>query len=247
MVDIIPVISDLQVPLHDKRAVAAVATLIADRRYTTVACVGDVLDSTQISQWVRGKRGEHDGKLGRDRDAAVATLGDLGVTNLSRSNHDDRIESYVSNYAPGLSGLEELRIETFLRLDSIGVSFHRQPYRVAPGWLLMHGDESGYSRTSGGTALGLARKTGSSVVCGHTHKLGLQHDHPTYSGRIQRPLWGFEVGNFMDAKKAGYLKAGIANWQSGFGVLVVDQQDVTPIPIPIKNGKFFFDGRVWKG
>lgn len=246
-VRVIPVISDLQVPLHDKRATSAVATWIADQRFTQVACVGDVLDSTQISRWTRGTAGEHAGSLAKDRDLAVKVMRDLRITDLSRSNHDDRIENYVRQYGPGLATLPELRIETFLGLDDLHITFHRKPMAIAPGWLMMHGDESGYSRTAGGTALGLARKTGRSVVCGHTHKLGLQHDHASFGGRRVRNTWGFEVGNLMDARRAGYLKAGISNWQQGVGVLVVDGNDVTPIPIPIRpNGSLYFDGKTYK-
>lgn len=243
---IIPVISDLQVPFHDRRAVDAIATMIADREYEQVVCVGDVLDQYQISQWHRGRAGEYDGQLAKQRDVAVQVMVDLGVTDLSRSNHDDRLAKYVAEHAPGLSGLPELTLEEFLWLDEQEITFHRKPMKVAPGWVMMHGDESGNNRTSGGTALGIARKAGSSVVCGHTHKLGVQHDHPTMGGRITREVWGFEVGNLMDATKADYLKAGIANWQQGFGILVVDGKDVTPVPIPIRNGRFFWDGKTWK-
>lgn len=245
--EIIPVISDLQVPLHDKRAVSAVATLIADRGCTKVACVGDVLDQWQVSQWCRGRAGEHDGQLGSARDEAVTIMRDLRITNLSRSNHDDRIEKYVAQHAGGLSGLPELRIENFLSLDSLGITFHRRPAVIAPGWLLLHGDEGSSVRSPGGTALGLARRTARSVACGHTHKMGLQHEHSSWAGKIVAPLWGFEVGHLMDMSKASYLKMGHANWQPGFGVLVVDGKDVTPIPIPIRNGSFYFDGKVWKG
>jgi hypothetical protein len=250
MTQIIPVISDLQVPFHDKRAVAAVASMIADYEPTTVACVGDVLDCTEISRWARGNALEHAGNLAKSRDTARQVLVDLGVTDLVRSNHDDRIEKYVSSFAPGLATLPELTIESVLGLgpDDLDIRFHRKPYVLAPGWLLMHGDEAGSNRTPGGTALGLARRAGKSVVSGHTHKLGLQHDHPTLQGRVQRDIWGFEVGNLMDMSKASYLSPmGYANWQSGFGVLVVDGNDVFPVPCPIKNGRFTFDGFIWRG
>jgi hypothetical protein len=244
MTELIPVISDLQVPFHDQRAVDAVATFVADRNLQS-ACVGDVLDQPQVSKWCKGMAGEFDGKLAEQRDQAVSVLRALRVRDLSRSNHDDRIETYVRKYAPGLDSLPELRIETFLRLESINCRFHRRPFDIAEGWLLLHGDESSLIQSAGGTALGLARKTGRSIVCGHTHRLGLQHQHSAFQGRIVAPLWGFEVGHLMDMSQAGYLKAGIANWQQGFGVLVVDGDTVTPIPVPITDGKFYFDGRTW--
>lgn len=245
--ELIPVVSDIQAPYQDKRAVAALAQFIEDQKFTKVLCVGDVLDAPQISRWTKGLKGEHAGDLAKDRDIAVQVLRDLRVTDLSRSNHDDRIENYVAKQAPGLAGLPELSIEKFMGLDDLGITFHRKPAKVAPGWFMLHGDEVGYSRTSGGTALGLARKVGGSVVCGHTHKLGLQHDHSSVSGRRTANRWGFEVGNLMDQRRAGYLGAGYANWQQGFGMLLVDGSNVTPIPLPIYNGRFWFDGHCYRG
>jgi hypothetical protein len=249
MTELIPVISDLQAPYQDNRAVAAVATFIADRNLNSV-CVGDAMDAPQMSRWHRGAKGEFTGTVGKDRNTTLGLLRDLRVKHLTRSNHDDRLENYVREFAPALYGdpeLPEYRFENFMRLDTIGCEFHREPWSPAPGWLLLHGDESGLSQIPGTTAMGLAKKTGMSVVCGHTHRLGLQHQGAAFGGKVLRQLWGFEVGNLMDLKKATYLKGGIANWQQGFGILAVDGKDVTPIPVPIKDGKFYFDGKVWKG
>lgn len=246
MVQIIPVVSDLQVPLHDERAVGAVATFLADRGLNSI-CVGDALDAWQVSRWNRGMAGEFDGLLASARDTTVEVLRSLRVRDMSRSNHDDRIETYVKSHAPGLASLPELRIEQFLRLADLGITFHRRPFTPVPGWLLVHGDEGSLIQTPGGTALGLGKKFGRSVVCGHTHKLGLQHHHFAHDGAVTGEVWGFEVGHLMDMNQAGYLKAGSGNWQQGFGVLAVDGSDITPIPVPIRNGRFYFDGKVWQG
>jgi len=246
-VKIIPIISDLQAPYHDRRAVSAVATWIADLMPEQVACVGDVLDGPQISRWTKGKAGEFTADLAKDRDVAKQLLFDLRVTDLSRSNHDDRLEKYVKDYAPGLSGLPELRLETFLGLDELGIKFHRKPCEIAPGWLLMHGDEGTLSRVAGMTALGLARRTGKSVACGHTHRAALTNDNLGYNGKTKHQRWGLETGNLMDASKAGYMKAGITNWQQAVGCLIVDGRDVTPLLIPIQNGRLYFDGKYYRG
>lgn len=242
----IPIISDIQAPLHDPRAVAAVATMLADQDLDSV-CVGDASDQTQVSQWARGNALEYDGKLGSDRDVAVQILKDLRVKHLSRSNHDDRLEKYIRKYGPGVSSLPELRTEFFLRLHELGTVFHRKPYAFAPGWLLMHGDEGSLSQQSGQTALKLAQKTARSVACGHTHRLGLVHLHGSYAGRTVAPLWGLETGHLMDMTKASYLGGGAGNWQQGIGMLVVDGRDVIPLVLPIIRGKLYFDGKMYKG
>jgi len=242
---VIPIISDIQYPLHDRKAVDVVATFVADLGVPTV-CIGDELDQTEISRWVRGSKLEYLGGLEKARDEIGPLLAALGVEHLTRSNHgNSRLESYLKN-VPAIADFPELRYENFIGLDKYGITFHRQPYKVAPGWVAVHGDEGGMSQAAGGTALLHAKKWGKSVVCGHTHKLGLQHGHQGHSGRVLRELWGFEVGNLMDMTKASYLKGGYGNWQQGIGVLVVDGKRVTPVPVPIRNGVLHFDGKRYK-
>jgi len=239
-------ISDLQVPYHDKRAVANVATFIRAFKPDTVVSVGDEMDFQTISRWAQGTPLEYERTIGRDRDTTVDVLESLKVDHVIRSNHTDRLFNTVMMRAPGLISLPELEIGNFLHFPELGIKYHKKPYELAPGWLLMHGDEGNISQNGGTTALNLAKKTGKSVVCGHTHRMGLVHHTESFSGVPTRTLWGMEVGNLMDAKQASYLKAGISNWQQGFGILWVDGKTVVPQLIPIaRDGSFFAEGKVW--
>jgi len=100
---------------------------------------------------------------------------------------------------------------------------------------MAHGDEGRAIQVPGSTAMSLAKKLGKSVVCGHTHKLGLQHETTGLYGKTQT-LFGMEVGHLMDIRQASYLTSGIANWQQGIGMLVEHNRKVTPYTIPIING-----------
>lgn len=240
------VISDLQVPYHDKRAVDAVAQCIADMKQPNdiVLTIGDEMDFPTISRWTQGTPGEYERTIGKDRDATVEILKDLQVQHMIRSNHTDRLFAAIMRRIPGLLGLPEVELENFLRLPELGITFHKEAYNVAPGWYAMHGDEAGVSQNAGTTAAGLARKTGSSVVCGHTHRMGLVPTTTSVNGAVTRTLWGFEVGNLMDLRQAHYTK-GIANWQQGFGLLYVDKKKVTPAPVPIINRSFVVEGDMY--
>jgi len=239
-------ISDLQVPYHDKRAVANVAAFIKAFKPDTVVSVGDEMDFQTISRWAQGTPLEYERTIGRDRDMTVQVLEDLKVEHVIRSNHTDRLFNTVMMRAPGLISLPELEIANFLRFPELGIIYHKKPYELAPNWLLMHGDEGNISQNGGTTALNLAKKTGKSIVCGHTHRMGLVHHTEAFSGVPTRTLWGMEVGNLMDAKQASYLKAGISNWQQGFGILWVEGKSVTPQLVPIsKDGTFTVQGKTW--
>jgi hypothetical protein len=110
----------------------------------------------------------------------------------------------------------------------------------------MHGDEGSMNSTGGLTALGLAKRTGKSVVCGHTHRQGLVHHTQAYGTATPKTIWGMEVGNLMDYRKAKYIKGGLFTWQQGFGILYVDGNTVSPAVIPIqKDGSFIVEGKRW--
>jgi hypothetical protein len=161
---------------------------------------------------------------------------------VMRSNHGDRLRTYCARFSPALSSLRDLRIEHQLGYEELDITYHHQPWRFAPGWLLMHGDEGSMTQTAGGTALSLARKTGHSVVCGHTHKLGFQHENNGVNGQPSRSLIGVEAGHLMNVKLASYLKFGGANWQTGFVLLDISQGRVHPTLVPIINKTFVVDG-----
>ena len=240
------VISDLQVPYHDARAVDAVAQCIADMKQDddVVLTIGDEMDFQTVSRWSAGTPLEHARSIGRDRDTTVQVLRDLQVQHVIRSNHTDRLYNQVMRRIPGLLGLPELELPQFLRLDELGITFHPEAFQVAPGWVALHGDEAGVSQIAGQTAAGLTKKVGLSVVCGHTHRMGLQPYTTSVNGKVTRTLWGFEVGHLMDMKKAKY--ATTHNWQQGFGILYVDGNTVTPHPVPITNRRFVVEGQVWE-
>ncbi len=235
-------ISDLQVPYHDQKAVDAISECIKDLRQPEdiVCTVGDEIDLPQISRWTQGKAGEWERSIARDRDKTVEILANLGVNHCVRSNHTDRLFNSLESRLPGLLGLPELTLQNFLRMPELGITFHEEAFRVAPGWVVMHGDEAGVSQVPGATAFGLTQKIGMSVACGHTHRLGLRPHTQSVNGRVTRTMYGMEVGCLMDFRQAKYTKT--HNWQQGIGILYVDGNKVSPVLVPIQNKSFVVEG-----
>jgi predicted phosphodiesterase len=239
----IVIVSDLQIPYHDPRAVHNLIDFIKRYKPDRVVSIGDEIDLPQVSKWERGRIGEYAGTIGKDRDATVKILEQLRVTDVIRSNHTDRLFNYIASYAPGLYGIPELQLENFLRLSELGITYHKKPMVIAPGWVAVHGDHGRLSQIPGQTALKQALQHGKSLVCGHTHRLGLTHATEASGGIVGRILSGLEVGNLMDFKKAHYTH-GSANWQQGFGLLYVDGRNVTPVAVPVqRDGSFIVEGK----
>jgi hypothetical protein len=139
--------------------------------------------------------------------------------------------------------LPELEYENFMGFKTLGIKFHRKPYEISHDWIMVHGDEQAINHNAGLTALGAARRHGKSVVCGHTHRLGLSAFSEASGGVLGRILQGLEVGHLMDEKQAYYTR-GTFNWQKGFGLLYVDRKGTTPVAVPIdKQGSFVVEGK----
>jgi hypothetical protein len=249
----IVVMPDVQAPLHDVALVDKFIQFIKDFHPTEIAQVGDFTDSTEISRWVRGKKPEFAGDLSGGFKTARGILADIrevfdGRFRIVRSNHDDRLELYIENCAPGLASFmdDELSLETLMHFNKYDVEFIRdEVVELAPGWVMAHGDEGSLSPSAGKTAFGLAKnKFGVSTVCGHTHRAGMTSESTGYNGQIRNTLTGLEVGHFMDLTKADYLKKkGVAaNWQQAFGILEVYGQRVYPRLVTVQDGCFSVDG-----
>lgn len=243
------VLSDIQWPYHNAKALRSVLAFIRDFQPAGVLNVGDELDSPQVSRWSKGFMEEYSADLQRDIDGLRewtgylrAALGPDKPILISRSNHVDRLEKYIRKYAPALVGLRSLYMPVLLGYPELGISYLRQPFEFAPGWVLAHGDEGTLSRNAGYTALNLARKWGKSVVCGHSHRAGIAHVSYGLNSRLGT-LTGLEVGHLMDLRKATYITAHSADWQSAIGVLVIDhRRRVVPHLLPVVNGELLTGG-----
>lgn len=247
----IVVVSDMQVPLQDVKAVGSVIRFVHDFQPDMLVNVGDDADCTEVGSWKRGLATEYAGtfQAGLDETAAIheqfrEALGDKPY-HVSRSNHTDRLERYIAKHAPALSSIWSLDLEELLGYDELGIKFHREPFQIAPGWVCAHGDEGSLSRISGRTAGLLAEKWGVSVACGHCHRAGISHKSYGYAGKVTKTVTGMEVGHLMDLKKAAYLSGGSADWQQAFGILYVRSGRVTPVLVPVQGGRFTVEGKVY--
>jgi hypothetical protein len=63
----IVVISDLQIPYHHKKAVAALIDFVRRTKPDALACVGDEADLPMVSRWEDSSRGEYSTALQRHR------------------------------------------------------------------------------------------------------------------------------------------------------------------------------------
>ncbi len=249
------VVPDLQIPLEDGRFVDKLLAVTEYVRPDVLAFAGDLTDSTEVGQWVKGRAGEYTGKLqdsfdraakivGQFRDAA----GDECRMLLVKSNHDERMEKYVADNAPALSGLRSLEFGKLAGLDQSNVSIVRGPYWIGSGTVLVHGHERISSSIPGKWGLDRTFEYGANVVYGHTHTPGL-FTTSVGTGHTVRTRWAMNVGHGMDRNRADYLTDGYSTWNQAFGLVhsdTVQGIDFAELVVAENmNGRFVFDGKLW--
>jgi hypothetical protein len=135
-----------------------------------------------------------------------------------------------------------LKYDKFMKFDEIGIEYHRKPYAIAKGWIAIHGDEGALNPNAGLTSLGLSRKMGLNVICGHTHRAGQSAFSEASGGVLRRVHRGVDAGHLMDIRRAHYVSA--PNWQQAFQIMTEDERGVQIDMINIeKDGTFIVHGK----
>jgi hypothetical protein len=245
--------------LHDEVAVESVLRYAQMLQPDGILCVGDEADAAEISRWARGSADEFAGTFEAGLIATydvLARFADIAPMHIMRSNHTStRIGRYLS-FAPALSSLGVLDYPKLMgfngnapaltgRAKPLDVTWHPSMWEFAPGWVLAHGDEGSMSRIPGSTALNLAKRIGSSVICGHTHRAGVQHHTLGFSGQVKSTLFGVEVGHLMDPAKVSYLRTGLGDWAQAFATLRIYKGSVYPELTYIGPKSFQAQGALW--
>jgi len=239
----IVIVSDLQVPFHDAVAVKNLAGFIKKFKPHQVVTIGDEMDMQELGRWSEGKAEWFAQTLDDNRNLTVDILWELQVTDMVRSNHTDRLYNQIATKIPALGSLPELRFERFMKMDELGIKFHKEPMPIAPNWIAVHGDHTPIKPQGGLSALEGARRRGKNVISGHTHRAGRSSFTEASGGRVGRILHGVEVGHLMDVRKASYTN-GVMNWQQAFAIMYVDKKNVQVDVIYVeKDGTFVVSGK----
>lgn len=248
------VISDTQIPYHDPRAVRNLISFIGDYRPDELYQIGDLCDYPTPSRWSEGTRLEYEQRVRKDSDATKRTLLEpirkvySGPFGILEGNHDLRPRTYLSSRAPALAEYaDQFHFSKLLDFAGFGIDVTPPFHEVGPDTALIHGHEiKGLTQEAGKTALRHALKAEMNLVMGHTHRLGVMRIGRGSTGR-ETVRWGFEVGNLMSRGKAEYLgPGGVANWQTGFGILYISKDHVAPYPIDIRrDGSFVVEGELY--
>jgi len=236
------VLNDLQIPFHDKQVVELVMRFISFIRPYGIVLNGDVVDSYDLSEFakdpIKGYQLEKEMRISGDLMKRLADIGSVREKWWLGGNHEDRLRRYTWKKAPQLN-IQKLQFENLFDLDHYG--FKWKPYGeiLMLGKLMVtHGDI--VRKHSGWSAKALFEKEGNSILCGHTHRLGI-----FYKKNANGTHAAYENGCLcrMDPE---YVHR--PDWQHGFSVVHVDDDgmfNVQQIPI-LKRRFFYYGGTRWQ-
>lgn len=265
------VISDQQVPWHDREMHEVLLRYLADTKPDGIVLGGDITDKPQFSRWpwnplmvsdpqtsVKVHQRTARQVIGDYTDAAGTRDG--GANWIVPGNHDDRLINYIAAKAPLLLALEDvdgnglITLDSYLNASGAGYRVATDPNGMASypaahvvlGELLAvyHGWLVPGSK-AGASAAAHLEYLQHSVIVAHTHRLAKVHKtiHP-----LNRPptiLVGVESGT------TALIQGGLGhtvnpNWQQGIvEVTLFGDGEFDATPRVYANKSLFGNGERW--
>jgi UDP-2,3-diacylglucosamine pyrophosphatase LpxH len=224
-------LSDIHIPFQDDGFVREALAQIRARKPDAVDLVGDIADCYQLSRFdknplTRASFRDELQQVGEFLDAVRKAAGPKASIVYTAGNHEDRLRKYLWSRASELAGIRGLNLPELLDLKRRGITWHGYDsgYRVGPVHF-HHGSK--LSKISGGTARLMVETSGSSVVCGHSHRQGF-FARTEWAGRTLR---GYELG-CLCRQDPEYVH-GRPNWQPGFGFITITKDRFAVELIPL--------------
>jgi predicted phosphodiesterase len=220
----IGILSDIHVPYHSNRALAAAVSYLQGRGIDGLLLNGDFADFYSISRWEKNPA-ERD--LAGELQQVRAVLGWLRQSFptipivAKTGNHEERWEAWLFQHAPEISAETAMGLRAWLHLDKHNIELVENRRIVMAGKLpILHGHELPRGQASPvNQARGAYVRTNHSVMVGHGHRTSshaqsnLWHDEacawstgclcdlsPDYASVANQWNWGFAI---VDVAKGG--------------------------------------------
>lgn len=236
--------SDFHFGCHDQKAIDIFLETIFQLKPKTIILNGDTMDFLAISKYPKDLK--HNWSLQSEREDYHAFLDELiGVSNgatiyETHSNHSGqsvggRWRRYLADRIGELACLPE--ITDTLSYENVFMGDYKDKIQHVDfvdlnGLIVTHGTTV---RANGGAScLGEINKWGSSIMHGHTHRIGSSCKRiPAMGHKKEQQLIGIEGGCLcsLDA-----LYATAANWQQGFNIVSLSDETFGVEQVYINSG-----------
>lgn len=227
--------SDFHFGCHDQKAIDIFLETIFQLKPKTIILNGDTMDFLAISKYPKDLKKSW--SLQYEREEYHAFLDELiGVSGGAKiyetvSNHsgqsiDGRWRRYLSDRIGELGSLSN--ITDILSYQNVFMGDYKNKvehvdYVQLNGLIVTHGTT--VRGNGGASCLGEINKWGSSILHGHTHRVGSSCKRiPAIGNRKEQQLYGFEGGCLCDLNS---VYASAPNWNQGFNIVSLDKDGET--------------------
>ena len=177
-------LSDIHVPYHCERALAAAVKECRRRKADTLLLNGDALDFYSISRWIKDPR-KRDFKA--ELDSAQQLLQWIRAQFAKArivfkvGNHEDRWDHYLWNHAPEICDLPNVQLPQILEMDDLAIEYVDNERPCMAGKLpIFHGHELPRGLTNPvNMARGAFLRMCDTVLVGHGHRTST-HTEPSW-------------------------------------------------------------------
>lgn len=214
------IVPDLHIPFHDRKALKLMLKVASSIGVDEVVLLGDVVDFYSVSQF--GKDPRVSTLLTEEISAARAFLDELDSLFPSAKkvylsgNHEQRLENYLIDKAPGLFGLTEVRFLFGLNQRPLWTYV---PFGRAQGYRVLGSELYAFHRPKASTPKQHISRVFVSSLYGDIHKIESAHA-VTLDGRhllAHCPGWLGDVSS----RVFDYMPS-VPQWQLGFAVVYLD-------------------------
>jgi predicted phosphodiesterase len=169
------ILSDIHIPYHDERALAAAVDYLKRRRPDVVLLNGDYGDFYSISRFTKNpKKRNFKREIKLQRDGLKWLRSQFPKARLvyKMGNHDERYDHWLWNHAPEISDLPQVRLPSILGCKKLGIEVVGDGRPVMAGKLaIFHGHEmNGGPFAPAMPARSCFLRTTASVLVGHHHR-----------------------------------------------------------------------------
>jgi hypothetical protein len=236
--------SDFHFGCHDESAINIFLETIAELQPRTIVLNGDTMDMLAISKYPKDIK-KHWSLLD-ERKAYHQFLDDLisisngakiyeTVSNHSGQSIDGRWRRYLSDRLGELGCLPEITDRLSYQNVFMG-DYQNQVEHVdyvdLNGLIVTHGTT--VRGAGGASAKGEIEKWHTSILHGHTHRIGSSCKRiPAFGNRPDKQIYGFEGGALcsLDA-----VYSSTCNWQQGFNIVALGQETFGVEQVMINSG-----------
>jgi predicted phosphodiesterase len=231
------ILSDIHLPFHNEEALAAALEWATKNEITDIILNGDILDCYDVSRFskeIKRPKISEELEMGRQFFQYLRELFPTQGIFYKLGNHEERMRAYVLRNAKEFADINEITLESLLRLDQYKISIVNREMIKLGKLIVLHGHEMGESVFSPvNPARGMFLKAKASILFGHNHQVS-HHSENNLNGD-QVGVWS--TGCLCELTPE-YRMYAYTKWSHGFAfVEVLEDGTFSVNNMKILNGK----------